>query len=191
MNLTVAVPNKVFKFIKMDSSNANIDLRDIKADELDVNSTNARINVENVETKSADISSTNAKISIDGISGEELKVNTTNGKIEVISVDSQEVDLNTTNGTLFIRDIKEKVKEINASTNNGNIAIFLKDVYKPVKAKVKNHFKDMDTSNFSDSLFTNFVTEDGAMIAYTDGFDEGKDSLEITASTYNGTINIQ
>lgn len=190
MNMTVAVPKKYFEQIKLESTNSGIEIKEIETGSLKVNSTNGTIIIEDSKAEIADISSTNAQISVKGISGHELQINTTNGRILISDVDASDVDINTTNGTIVVDEIKENVKNIDTSTNNGNITISIKDVFKPVKAKVKNHFKDIDTNNFADSIFSNFVTEDGAMIAYSDGYEEEGEKLDIVASTYNGTINI-
>ncbi len=190
MNITVAIPKKLFEEIKLESTNSSIDIKEIEANKLKVNSTNGTILLENSVAEIAEVSSTNAQIAAKGISGHELQINTTNGRIVISDVNSSDIDIHTTNGTIVVNGIKDNVRDINTSTNNGNISISIKDVFKPVKAKVKNHFKDIDTNNFADSIFANFVTEDGAMIAYSDGYNENNDKLDIQASTYNGTINI-
>lgn len=190
MNLTVAVPKKLFEEIKLESTNSGIEIKGIQTENLKVNSTNGTIILEETQAEIADVSSTNAQISVKEISGNELQINTTNGRIIIGDINTEDLDINTTNGTIVVSEIGERVKNIDTSTNNGNITISIKDVFKPVKAKVKNHFKDIDTTNFADSIFSNFVTEDGAMIAFSDGYDENDDRLDIVASTYNGTINI-
>lgn len=190
MNITVALPKKLFEEIKLDSTNSGIEIKEVQANNLKVKSTNGTIVIYDTKAQTGEVSSTNAQISVRGIGGEILKINTTNGRIVVADVDSANLDINTTNGTIVITELKENVNKIDTSTNNGNISISIKDVFKPIKAKVKNHFKDIDTHNFSDSIFTNFVTEDGAMIAFSDGYDEKEEKLDIQASTHNGTINI-
>lgn len=187
----IAVPKKLFEKISLNSTNASIELREILANQLVVKSTNAKISVKDIEAKDAEFSSTNAKISVEGIKGNDLYIHTTNGKIELDNINSTLIKMETTNGTLNVQNIKENVEKISANTNNGNINISLKEVFKPVKAKVKNHFKDINITNFSDSMFTNFVNESGAMIAFSDGYDEEKENLNIDAATYNGTINIK
>lgn len=190
MNITVAIPKKMFEEIKLNSTNSSIEIKEIQTKALKVNSTNGTIILEDAVAEIADVSSTNAQIAVKKISGHELQINTTNGRIVINDVDASDIDIHTTNGTIVVNEIKDNVRDINTSTNNGNITISIKDVFKPVKAKVKNHFKDIDTNNFADSIFANFVTEDGAMIAYSDGYNENADRLDIEASTYNGTINI-
>lgn len=190
MNVKVSIPKRFFENITLSSTNANIEINNVETNNLVVESTNAKIKVKEIKSNNSTISSTNARISVDGIDGEELKINTTNGKIELNNLDTKKVELITTNGTILVANLKDKVERITASTNNGNILVSLKDLFKPVKAKVTNYFKDIDTSNFSDSKFSNFVTEDGSMIAYSDGYDEEGEKLDIEASTYNGTVNI-
>lgn len=191
MNVTVAVPKDIFQSISLNSTNSNIKVEDIATEKLLIESTNAKINLENIDIEMAEIKSANGKISGENLKGKSIIIDTSNGKINLKDLDYTNVDLNTINGNLTLDNIKESVEEIKASTYNGNIYISLKDVYKPVKAKVLNHFKDLDTSNFNDSVFTNFVTEDGSMIAYTDNYEESEENLDITASTHMGAIKIK
>ena len=191
MNIKVNVPQKIFRNIKVESRNGNIEIEKVQVENLEVLSTNSKVKLVGTTANNAKLQTTNARISIDEINGENLDVDTTNGKIELNNVSTKFVNLKSTNGTLLIANIKDTVENIKANTNSGNIMISLKDLYKPVKAKVKNHLKDMDTGNFSDSKFTNFVNEDSSMIAYSDGYDEGSEKLEIEASTFNGAVNIK
>lgn len=39
-------------------------------------------------------------------------------------------------------------------------------------------------------MFSNFITEGGAIIAYSDNYKEDQDNLEIEASTCNGSVYI-
>lgn len=191
MDIAVAIPKKKFESIAISAHNSNISIGEILAKDLDIESTNARISFVNVTVDEGKFESTNGRISGEGISGKVLELNTTNGKITVKNLDSEEVKLNTINGSLSIDGIKENVKQIEANTHNGNINISIKEVFKPIKAKISNYIKEPEISNFDDNLFTNFVTEDGAMIAYTDNYDEKEDNLDIKASTYMGSINIK
>ncbi|MDO5028865.1 MAG: DUF4097 family beta strand repeat-containing protein [Bacillota bacterium] len=191
INLDIALPEKLFKEISLKSTNANIELENIKVDSLEVETVNAKISAKGLEAKVAQVGSTNAKISLEDIKGDSLDIKTTNGKIEVKDIDLVDLKMKTTNGSLSAMNLGPRLETISAKTSNGNINISLKNIYKPIKARMKNNFKGLEASYFADSVFTNFVTENKVMVAYTDGYDESADKLDIEASTTSGNINIK
>lgn len=191
MDMTIAIPQKLFNEISITSTNASIKIDDITCNKLDLNSTNAKISVKNIKATDSKINSTNAKIEIENVLGDSIEISTTNGKIQTKALGIRAINLSTTNGSLTIGGIRDEVELINATTTHGNISISLDNVFRPIKATVHNHFKDIGASNFSENLFTNFVSSQGSMIAYTDNYDENKDSLNINASTHIGAINIK
>ncbi len=191
LNTKVFVPNTIMDRLIVETKNGSIELENLEVKNLEVNTINSKIKLNNLKSENSLISTTNARISIDGIEGERLDVDTTNGKIELNNVGVKLIDLGSTNGTILIANVKDLVEKIFATTSNGNIMISLKDLFKPVKAIVENNFKLVDTSNFSETKFTNFVNEGDTMIAYSDGYDENGDKLDIEASTNNGAINIK
>lgn len=191
MNMAIAIPKKKFESIVLETQNSNISIGEILTKDLEIKSTNARISFVNVNADDAKFESFNGRISGEGISGKTLILKTTNGKITVKNLDTENVEMKTVNGSLSLDGIKENVKKVDAKTNNGNVNVSIKEVFKPIKAKITNYVKEAEISNFDDNLFTNFVTEDGSMIAFTDDYKEEGDSLDITASTYMGSINIK
>lgn len=191
INLSIALPEKHFKEISLKSTNANLEIEDVKADSLLVKTINAKISGKNIEAKEGEVSSTNARISLENLSGDKLQIKTTNGKIDIKDIDYLDLEMKTTNGSLVVANLGARTESIYAKTSNGNISIALKNIFKPIKAKMKNNFKGLEASYFADSIFTNFVTEDKVMIAYTDGYDENADRLDIEATTTMGNINIK
>lgn len=191
INLNIALPEKHFKEISLKSTNANLEIENVKADSLLVKTINAKISGKNIEAKEGEVSSTNARISLEKLSGDKLEIKTTNGKIDVKDIDYLDLEMKTTNGSLVVANLGARTESIYAKTSNGNISIALKNIFKPIKAKMKNNFKGLEASYFADSIFTNFVTEDKVMVAYTDGYDENADRLDIEAITTMGNINIK
>ncbi|WP_054251417.1 DUF4097 family beta strand repeat-containing protein [Neofamilia massiliensis] len=191
INLSIALPEKHFKEISLKSTNANLEIEDVKADSLLVKTINAKISGKNIEAKEGEVSSTNARISLENLSGDKLQIKTTNGKIDIKDIDYLDLEMKTTNGSLVVANLGARTESIYAKTSNGNISIALKNIFKPIKAKMKNNFKGLEASYFADSIFTNFVTEDKVMVAYTDGYDENADRLDIEATTTMGNINIK
>lgn len=191
INLSIALPEKHFKEISLKSTNANLEIEDVKTDSLLVKTINAKISGKNIEAKEGEVSSTNARISLENLSGDKLQIKTTNGKIDIKDIDYLDLEMKTTNGSLVVANLGARTESIYAKTSNGNISIALKNIFKPIKAKMKNNFKGLEASYFADSIFTNFVTEDKVMVAYTDGYDENADRLDIEATTTMGNINIK
>ena len=191
INLNIALPEKHFKEISLKSTNANLEIEDVKTDSLLVKTINAKISGKNIEAKVGEVSSTNARISLENLSGDKLQIKTTNGKIDIKDIDYLDLEMKTTNGSLVVANLGARTESIYAKTSNGNISIALKNIFKPIKAKMKNNFKGLEASYFADSIFTNFVTEDKVMVAYTDGYDENSDRLDIEAITTMGNINIK
>lgn len=191
IDLNIALPEKHFKEISLKSTNANLEIENLKADSLLVKTINAKISGKNIEAKEGEVSSTNARISLEKLSGDKLEIKTTNGKIDIKDIDYLDIEMKTTNGSLVVANLGARTESIYAKTFNGNISIALKNIFKPIKAKMKNNFKGLEASYFADSIFTNFVTEDKVMVAYTDGYDENSDRLDIEAITTMGNINIK
>lgn len=191
LNLTVILPKKLFRSLKVNSTNSNIIMRNIKAEDLLINSTNSRININDINAKTARIESTNARIYLEDIEGENLEIETTNGKIDVVDVSSNKVNVKTTNGAININTVKPEVESLDLKSFNGNISVNLGEITKPIKAKASTFIKTIDTNNISNSLFTNYLTEDNMVIAFTDGYDENEDRLDINADTHIGSVNIK
>lgn len=190
MNVVVTLPKKLYNSITIESNPKSVAIENLDSRKLKIASVNAKVSLIDVKADELDIKTINGKIQATAISGENLLISTKNGKIDLVDLSSENADLKTVNGPIFVTGVKSEVKNLSTFTSNGNISITLKNVYKPVKAKLENQYKDVSSSVLSNRIFTNFVTENSTMIAYSDGFDDEKENLYIEAATENGAITI-
>lgn len=190
MNIVVMLPKKLYNSIEIESNPKSVQIDDLETKALKISSVNAKISINNLKADLCEIKTINGKIQVNSISGENLLISTKNGKINLEDLSSKNCDLKTINGPVFVAGVKSEAEKLMAFTSNGNISISLKNIYKPVKAKIENQYKDVASSVLSNRIFTNFVTENSMMVAYSDGFDEEKENLYIEASTENGAITI-
>ena len=125
-NASIRISNISAQSIRMVTTNAKIDLRDLKlTGDIECKSTNAKIQGGNISAGSIDIGTTNGKLSLTDFCIENrLKAVTTNGTIDCQSVAARDMELQTSNGGIRA-DIAGKQTDYNisCSTTNGKCSL--------------------------------------------------------------------
>ncbi|KXH81752.1 DUF4097 family beta strand repeat-containing protein [Sporosarcina sp. HYO08] len=128
LRLTVQVPEKQYASIKVLTDNGQIEIGNMKSDQLMLRTDNGRIQLTEMDVQRTDARTDNGQIALTNVSGE-IKAKTDNGKIQLTAdLLNQPIQLKTDNGRIEIRTKKEpKNVKITARTDNGRVKIYGED----------------------------------------------------------------
>lgn len=172
--INIFLPDEEYERIKINTSNANVQITDVYSEEIIVDTSNAHIFGANLKAEKIDLTTSNSDIDVDNIEAENIKLDTSNADItgeDVFGVDGK---IDTSNGTIKIENIyfEDKLK---ADTSNGNIYIVL-------NGEKGDYEIEADTSNGE-------VTIDGK--DYDDDYKGGSGDAKVVLDSSNGDIVVE
>lgn len=116
--------NEWLEHVKLETSNAKIEIKDLKGNQLEAKTSNSKIVLEEVEIKECELKTSNAKIEIEEGKSHYLQAKTSNAKIILQKHDVDIARLKTRNSKIECRFNKnDREKEIYYHTSNGYVEI--------------------------------------------------------------------
>lgn len=125
-DVILQVPSDYSGNIKIQTSNAAIDIKDIGCGNLVLTSSNARIETENIKMTNGNFKTSNGSISIKNVNIDgDMDCQTSNARIETDNLKGKNIEMDTSNGRISL-DKTAFSGKISAVTSNG--AISFKDL---------------------------------------------------------------
>lgn len=129
ISMKIYIPKKQYAELLVSNDNGKIDVRDIKADQIDVQTGNGIINLDQVSGDTVKADTDNGKLKFDQVDGTIIG-NTGNGIISLRTTDlDQDINLKSGNGII---DVKTENEPTNTTfvTDTGNGTVNILDKYK-------------------------------------------------------------
>lgn len=195
-----------------DTTNASIRLNDLHSNRIKACTKNGKIVSTDVSGELFNVETTNSSIELSDINCSNIEASTKNGKILSSDTVSDELCLVTSNGQIMAEDCKSKyikckthnanikVEDIDTScldkveliTSNGQAELHFDDNTKAFKidATTSMGYINIDIPNLIYTLNNQQQLGSKKVLAHSSNYIEGNSSIDVVASTSNGSIKI-
>jgi DUF4097 and DUF4098 domain-containing protein YvlB len=172
--LTVHVPSdKIFEY-SLKTSNGQVDVSNLSADQVVAINSNGDVSLSNLKIKrNAAVDTSNAKIILNSVTADELKLSTSNAKIDIKNTEVARVVAETSNANIELD--KLKADDIDLDTSNASVKGSL-------IGRAEDYRKDMRTNFFADLII------DG--VKYDEELTTNRGDKKLKVDTSNGDINL-
>ena len=160
--------------IYVDSSNAQISIKNADAPKVSASSSNETVSVENVMTELLKLETTNGKLELKDVTADSLRAETSNEKVRFDNVSGVDAVIKTTNGELILNEVYFD-SSLDAATSNSDAELVL-------AGKRDDYYYDLRTSNGTISI-------DGADCG--EKYKGGKGNSEVTLTSTNGDVKVE
>jgi len=200
------------KELLLETSNASIRLNDIQSDRINACTKNGRIAALDINSKIFDVDTNNGSIDLCALNTDQANITTSNGKISAAKITSDILNLTTSNSQITVYDCN--LKHINCNTSNSSIKVVdiattsLSNVdLNTSNGKIELYFSDknaifnleaqtsmghinIDIPNLVYTLNNQQNLGNKRVLAHSANYSSQENSVNVIASTLNGSINI-
>jgi len=172
LEVIVYIPEQQYQSIIAENTNGDVDIKSVKALNLELKSSNGTIKLNDAITKS-------------------MKVETYNGSVKLKNIEAESSWLKSSNGRIVLDYV---TGQLTGETYNGSITAIVKDMDVPMDLKSNNGSVSIETESEPTNVRFTVSAHNGStniLDKYSNNSTIGNGDNEIQLSTYNGSIKVK